>query len=192
MPVVDGVVSCRVCGCTNDNACILPGPAYTCGWHELGPGLGTFGPGDCFEDLCTACLPDARPGWVHPSAKAIEAELEPLAGLLGSFAGGGHGHGPLWALSAADAGGELTRGDLEHAAEAIRNQPAAGPTRIITSQATIDRGRAHARYLELAASCAEDELIALPRWRWLRRRAVRRQIADRSSDAAALRSTFGE
>lgn len=78
-------IACRNCGCTNDNACVLPGPALTCGWHEVGPGNGTFGPDDCYEDLCTACLPDARPGWVHPTAKAIDAGLDELAASLGGF-----------------------------------------------------------------------------------------------------------
>lgn len=32
-------------------------------------------------DLCSACAPDALPGWVHPSAHAIEMDLE-IAALL--------------------------------------------------------------------------------------------------------------
>ena len=84
MPIgEDGKPICRQCGCTNDNACILPGPALTCGWHEVGIGKGTFGPGDCYEDLCTACLPGAAPGWVSPSMKAIELDVEAAAILSG-------------------------------------------------------------------------------------------------------------
>ncbi len=71
-PPVEGKPQCRVCGCRDDNACVLPGPAYVCGWVESVPGGGA----ESFEDLCTACLPGARSGWVHPSAKAIETELE--------------------------------------------------------------------------------------------------------------------
>lgn len=47
---------CRECGCTNDRPCTrrTEKSTWTCGWAE--------------PDLCTACTPDARPGWVHPSA----------------------------------------------------------------------------------------------------------------------------
>jgi hypothetical protein len=60
---------CRVCGCTNDDACARPatifddtreaqmapdGQLYVgCAWAE--------------PDLCTACIDDAVPGWIHPT-----------------------------------------------------------------------------------------------------------------------------
>jgi hypothetical protein len=65
-PELAGLVatwSCRVCGCTDERACVRahPGGAYrhgsgarydTCEWAEPG--------------LCTACAPGAAAGWTHP------------------------------------------------------------------------------------------------------------------------------
>jgi hypothetical protein len=70
---VDGKPVCRVCGCTNDYPCTRRTKAsnWTCGWAE--------------DDLCTACTPDAAPGWVHRSAKAIEDGDDMLRSSLGGF-----------------------------------------------------------------------------------------------------------
>lgn len=76
------MLRCRECGCTDEDQCYLPGPAFVCGWVESVPGGGAAS----FEDLCSACLPDARPGWVHPTAKAIEMDLE-ITALLNSAGG---------------------------------------------------------------------------------------------------------
>ena len=43
---------CRECGCTELNACTLDHGRVTCAWAE--------------PDLCTACVPDASPNWIHP------------------------------------------------------------------------------------------------------------------------------
>jgi hypothetical protein len=44
--------TCRVCGCTDERACIHIETEATCEWAEA--------------DLCTACLPDSE-GWSHPN-----------------------------------------------------------------------------------------------------------------------------
>jgi len=64
----DASHSCRLCGCGAGKRCRLPG----------------LNPVACHlvaDDLCSACSPDAAPGWVHPSAQAIEMDLE-IAALL--------------------------------------------------------------------------------------------------------------
>lgn len=57
---------CRACGCKDSERCAMPGAGLVC--SPAG-------------DLCSACVPDALPGWVHPSARAIEMDLE-IAALL--------------------------------------------------------------------------------------------------------------
>jgi hypothetical protein len=52
-----------LCGREFDN----PGRVLACTWVEA--------------DLCSACAPNAVPRWVHPSALAIEMDLE-IAALL--------------------------------------------------------------------------------------------------------------
>jgi hypothetical protein len=43
---------CRECGCTDRQACVHPGAELVCSWEGA--------------DLCSACAPDAIPGWEHP------------------------------------------------------------------------------------------------------------------------------
>lgn len=50
------VESCRECGCTEEEACLLIGDEQvesTCGWAE--------------PNLCTACTPGASERWRHPA-----------------------------------------------------------------------------------------------------------------------------
>jgi hypothetical protein len=65
--------ACRVCGCTNENACARPATIFDdtreaqmapdgqlhigCAWAE--------------PDLCTACIDDAVPGWIHPNREDL-------------------------------------------------------------------------------------------------------------------------
>lgn len=66
MEALAGEATCRVCGCTDEQACAQLGEAVvagetvqdavvaTCEWTE--------------PDLCSACTPDGPlPGWIHPS-----------------------------------------------------------------------------------------------------------------------------
>jgi hypothetical protein len=56
-------MKCRQCGCTDARACTRRGgstPTETCEWVKPG--------------LCSACSPDAVPGWKHPTS-------DPYAGL---------------------------------------------------------------------------------------------------------------
>lgn len=87
-------------------------------------------------------------------------------------------------------GGELTEGDLLRAREAIRRQRPQ-PTMILTSMGTIESAWWAATCQEHAAEYAMDELAETPRWRWLRRRAINRQIDSRLGNAESLRRTFG-
>ena len=65
------------------------------------------------------------------------------------------------------------------------------PDIILTSMRTIERGHHHAFTLECSVGHAEDELLTTSRWRWLRRRLLRRQIGTRSREALGMRHTFG-
>lgn len=90
-----------------------------------------------------------------------------------------------------DAGGPLTEDQFLKAARAVRQQTARPKPPLLTSMRTIERGRYGAQVAEASAGYAEDELITTPRWRWLRRRVLRRQIAKCSRNAESLRATFG-
>lgn len=90
-----------------------------------------------------------------------------------------------------DAGGPLTEDDFLNAVRATARQTARLHPPLLTSMRTIERGRYGARVAEASAGYAEDELIATSRWRWLRRRVLRRHIGKRSRNAESLRATFG-
>lgn len=86
---------------------------------------------------------------------------------------------------------ELTEEAFFAAINSVRRHVAPTPDVILVSQATVDAARWAAHMLEVAAACAWEELIVTPRWRWLRRRAINRQISDRVANAESLRGTFG-
>jgi hypothetical protein len=61
------VRTCRVCGCTEDNACVVHDPQTgqiddACLWVEA--------------DLCCACIPGASTMWQHPSPASIAHAAE--------------------------------------------------------------------------------------------------------------------
>lgn len=84
----------------------------------------------------------------------------------------------------------LTIRGLERAAQLIREQRAT-PGRIITSLATIESARYWARQGEVGAELGWAELIALPKWRFLRRLHLVGQIERNLRAAESLRHTFG-
>lgn len=50
------MMTCDSCGCTNQHACVLPardgGLVQACAWAA--------------PSLCTACVDNADPAWIHP------------------------------------------------------------------------------------------------------------------------------
>lgn len=86
--------------------------------------------------------------------------------------------------------GVLTKEGFLRARKAIERQRPQ-PTMILTSMATIESGQRGARNQERAAGYALGELALTSRWRWLKRRVLRRQIAERLRNADALRGVFG-
>jgi hypothetical protein len=89
-------------------------------------------------------------------------------------------------------GEHLAREELERAFKLMGEQPMLPrSSRLIVSPRRLERGRYAATQSEAAATYAEDELLKLPRRRWLRRRHLRRQIAERSNHAAGMRQLFG-
>jgi hypothetical protein len=94
-------------------------------------------------------------------------------------------------LAPQDAGGELTREAFDRAVDAVRRDAGVRPSMIVTSQRTIDAGRAAADAACAVAMWAHRELAELPWWRWLRRRFLERTFDEHAAGAESLWSTFG-
>lgn len=69
---------CRECGCTEANACVRPASFYEAHDIVLDDGTPLVSCGWAEEDLCTACVVDADPGWVHPAGDAHETLADAL------------------------------------------------------------------------------------------------------------------
>ena len=59
--------ACGICGCSAQFRCYQPDHHLVCEREA--------------EATCSACSPGALPGWVQPTARAIETDLE-IAALL--------------------------------------------------------------------------------------------------------------
>lgn len=89
-----------------------------------------------------------------------------------------------------EAGEPLNREAFDHAVNKIARQPSR-PDFLITSQRTIDAGRAAGDAACAIAMWAHRELAALPWWRWLRRRYLERTFNERAKHAESFWATFG-
>jgi hypothetical protein len=102
-------------------------------------------------------------------------------------------HGLLGAIhsNTTDAGGPLTEDEFLHAMQKVAGDPVYRPGMFMVSRATVDRALNAADRAEARAADLERELATLRRWRWVRRRKVRRELGERLATADALNRTFG-